>query len=450
MHTRHFPRHMGYTLCIVTGALLAVGGGLLAGTQPKTAFAIAAFSGALLAGYLIASVNKTPALLAALTLVVVVAPRVVERMYPEPRLDTGNGQFIAILAFATIGAAVPVAEKGIERTLVLFPAVMMIVGAILLPGFVKDPSFGWLAATGALFVLGRRWRPKGGGAILLAFLLGAVSIYLVIPGFRAVTAIYPSNERSYGFFGNPIISADAIMFMAAALIAICWQRGIAVLAISVVAITAVIETGSRTGIMLAGFLLLVTLVGWFPRLKQIHRTPGRFFTILIIAGAGMAFFIFNSDVLGRAGALSGQETSFTARIAAIGAGMIGSVSNPAGGDNISVVYSAGILPTYENLFFDVGARLGWFPLVGTVVAFVLCLRIANRAGRVAVFSVILAGATAGIYYHPAAFILGILCAGVVDGAAQRHADQAGTDAAIPNGREIRVRHPRVMTHPHLR
>jgi hypothetical protein len=398
---------------------LASGIGLLVAYQPDYALPATAYACALTAGFGLAAIRRTGILLPVLVVAVVVAPRVVQRPFPELDLTTGNEKFLALVAFAAIGAAAPMAARGAERLLVIIPFALVTVGAFLNPSLLLDASFGWLAASGALFVLGRRWVSKRGGALLFAFIIGVTSIYFKIPGYRGEIGILPSDIRSFGVFGNPLIAADAIMFMTAGLVAIWWRNGFAVLVLVTAGLVAIGETGSRTGLLLAGFLAVAFVAGKYPFPNGTLRSAGRNISAALLATATLAVLFFNKQELGRIAAISSQEGSVTARVAANGAGLVASLTHPFGVDQIVVTSGGGQIFTYENLFFDVGARLGLLVLAGVVVAFVIAYRIANQAGRVGIAVLILAGMTAGIYFQPAAYVLGLVCAGVIDSVARR-------------------------------
>jgi hypothetical protein len=392
---------------------------LLVAFAPKYALAATAYACALLAGLGLAAIRRTGILLPVLVVAVVVAPRVVQRPFPDVDFTTGNERVLALLAFAAVGAAAPIAARGAERLLVIIPVALVTVGIFLNPSLLLEASFGWLAASGALFVLGRRWVTKRGGALLLAFIIGVTSIYFKIPGFRGEIGILPSDIRSFGVFGNPLIAADAIMFMTAGLVAIWWRNGFAVLVLVTAGLVAIVETGSRTGLLLAGFLAVALVTGKYPLANGARRSAGRNISLALLTTATLAVLFLSKQELGRVAAISGQEGSVTARVAAIGDGLVASLTHPFGGDEIVVTSSAGQITTYENLFFDVGARLGLLALAGVVVAFAIAYRLGNQAGRVGVAVMILAGMTAAIYYHPAAYVLGLVCAGVIDSVAQR-------------------------------
>ncbi len=412
---------MAKVSAVVGLVLVVAGGGTVASTvqfAPRYAESLTGYAAMLAVGFILASGRWTRLLLPVLTLAVVVAPRVVQQPYPLTDLTTGNGKWLCFLAFVAVGAGTGVASDNRERALVLVPAALISVGLLLTPQLLLDPSFGWLAATGGLFVLARRWETRTGGMLLVAFAIGVASIYFLFPGLGGDIAVLPSGVRAFGVFGNALVAADSLMFMTASLIAIWWRHGLVVLLIVAAGLGAVVRTGSRTGLLLAGFLLLSVIIGLFPTTEGGKRA-GRALVALSLGMAGAYFLLLASDNLGRIGTLTTQEGSWVARAAALRDGLLGAVSHPFGSNTIAVTFSGGIGSTYENLFFDVGARLGWFPLAGVLAAFVLMFRAGNRPSRVALLLLVLGGFTAAIYYHPAAYVIGVVGAGIVDGVGSR-------------------------------
>jgi hypothetical protein len=323
-----------------------------------------------------------------------------------------------MLAFATVGAAMTVAADATERRIVLIPAVLCWLGVLTAPEtLLVDPAVGWLSATGALMVLGRRWSPKPWGVLTLALIAGAVSIFLLIPGFRAGIAVLPlSWARPFGVFGNPLVANDSIMLMTAAVVTTLSLRKVLALAALTLGATAALWTGSRTGLLCLAYLGLAHLAGWFPRPRLLGR-----WKLALFGGVAMALYLiyFGTPDLGRAGGLSTDEGSWVARAAGFQEGVVGALSHPFGTASIEVSSSFGVTTTYENIFFDIGAHMGWLVLTGTIAGFVLTFRACTSTGRVEIGLLVLVGLTAAIYYHPSVYMVAFICAGVMTQAAER-------------------------------
>lgn len=406
--------------------------------DPRYSLVVVGYAVAAVAGF-VAGHTRRAAWVAGLAAIACVgAPRVVQRDFPEPAFTTSSGPYLAALAVGLIGVALARSSTD-ERRVTVLPALLVLAGVLLRPELLLEPTMAWLAASGALFVLGLRWRPRRGGLLLVAWALGAASVLLLVPGFQGEIAVLASGTRAFGVFGNPLVAADSLILMASALVAILWRRKLVTVGVVAITVAAVVETGSRTGLMLIGVAALAVLLGVFPGRRERRAVGARAVTALL-AAVGLVYLVNASSELGRIGAISAQDESVVGRLSALAAGAREALTHPIGTTLIEVRSDVGNLSTYENIFFDTAARYGWLPLAALIVALALIWRRSGSAARVQWFLLVLAGLTAAVVYFPAVYVVGVLTIGVVQARAE------GTSADDADRLEVGDETPEHLDH----
>lgn len=421
-----------------TAVLLAAGAGAwVAVADPRYSIAAVGLMAALAVGFTIAHIVPAGWLAGLACIAAVTLPRVVQRDFPEPWFTTVSGPRLALLAAVLIGAALARSTAD-ERRVVAVPSVLSAIGYALSPGLLVEPTMAMIASSGALYVCGRKRR--GWLLLLGAWMLGVASIFWRVPGYQGEIAVLDSGIRVFGIFGNPLIAADSLVLMGGALLALWWRHAIVCLALVGITVAAVIETGSRTGVLLVGVVTLAVILGAFP-VRREHRVAGRRVLTLALGGAAVYTFLVSGVELGRIGSISGEESSFAARAASLlGAGPE-ALSRPVGGGSINYATTAGNLTSYENIFFDTAARYGWFPLAALVVALVMVGRRSSTPALVQLLILILAGMTAAVTYFPAVWMVGLISVGVVEGASAQRRDDDVTPVEGSGRASVAGQHP---------
>jgi hypothetical protein len=403
------------------GLLVLIAGLVLIAHAPHLSLIVFTFVFAFTAGYVAALVPYFLAGLTGLTILgATIAPIFYNEGFPPISVTTSNGKVLAILAFVVLGAAFKVASPGAERRMVLLPAGFALSGVAMSQiggiSLLQIPSVMWVAASGALFVLGlhcSRWTGKlvfSGSAII-----ALASILFRAPGLHASVGYDDLGARIFGVFGNAVVAAGAVFLLASVLALHFWftHRTIAIiLVLSAVAVS--VRTGSRTTFLMAAFFATISIIGYLTWNQRtlLTRRQG-YWTVAIFAMVAVAYMYIHSH-LGRAGHLATGSESVQARLAGLSA-FLSSFRHPLGTKQILVTFNGGINTTTENTWLDIAARLGWLPLLSALVAFGSGIRHGSRSSKVLLGIYVTAGLTSAAYYFPAVYFVTFVGAGWLAG-----------------------------------
>lgn len=391
------------------------------------ALVLVSYVGALVVGFLAGRRGFGTLGLVGVLVACTVAPRMVMVPTMETAMVTGNERILAPLSLFLLGLGLATAQGREEKRIVLVPAALVWAGALLAPSQLLNPAMSWVSAVGAVFLLAQKWVPRRPAILAALVVLGTASILLLVPGVRAPNAVqYEHLGRPYGIFGNPILAADCLFFLGAAAACALWQRRRfwAVL-VAGVAFVGIMMTGSKTGLLLVVLLAVATALGFYPTARG-RPTRARVMGLLVaVVVLALVALPFAGRVLGRAATFDLASTSVQARLVGWQEGLVAAASRPLGGGRVLVDWAPEQLRSFENLFLDLGSRLGWLPLVGFVAALVLVWRRGCAPARTGVLAIVVAGLTAATYYHPSVTLISFVALGVLDSAGRQDASREG-------------------------